>query len=129
MNKKESIEGKQAFPLVMSEQIVEPGLSERRYYIGQALQGMCAMPSMAGVSFSVTAKSAIAQADAVMALLYPDEQELDDTQVDFGDLGDLNDLTSGQMVYRLHSYVCARGVEQQNQANTWLFEGVFASLD
>lgn len=66
-NSKEPIEGKPAFPGRSTH-----GLSERRYYIGQALTGLIANPRSV-TSFSQIAIEAIRQADAVMALLYPDE--------------------------------------------------------
>ena len=51
------------------------GLSERRYYIGQALAGYCASHQYCGVEYEQLAKIAIAQADAVMKQLYPQPKE------------------------------------------------------
>ena len=47
------------------------GMSERRYYIGQALAGYCASHQYCGTEYGQLAKIAIQQADAVMQLLYP----------------------------------------------------------
>lgn len=47
------------------------GLSERRYYIGQALAGFCANPKFAHASAEDIAVLAEHQADHVMRLLYP----------------------------------------------------------
>lgn len=51
------------------------GLSERRYYIGQALMGFCANIHITESSMDAIAKIAIDQADAVMQLLYPQPKE------------------------------------------------------
>jgi len=51
------------------------GLSERRYYIGQALQGLCANPNLTQNKAELIGELAIYQADAVMALLHPDIKE------------------------------------------------------
>lgn len=67
-NPKEPIEGKPAFPGRSTH-----GLSERRYYIGKALQGFCANPEMSLTSGESIAVMAIQQANALMRLLYPDE--------------------------------------------------------
>ena len=67
------IEGEPAFP---SDRYGQAGLSERRYYIGQALMGFCTNTSlMVDASFEATAAMAIQQADAVMSLLYPQPKE------------------------------------------------------
>lgn len=46
------------------------GLSERRYYIGQALAGFCANPDMTDNDIDTMAALAIQQADSLMFLLY-----------------------------------------------------------
>ena len=51
------------------------GLSERRYYIGQALMGFCANPKMTYHDHEPMAKLAIQQADAIMQILYPQPKE------------------------------------------------------
>ena len=70
MNK--PIEGDPAFP---SDRYGETGLTERRYYIGQALQGLCANPNLTQASYRDVAGRAITQADAVMQLLYPQTEK------------------------------------------------------
>jgi len=70
MNK--PIEGSPAFP---SDRYGETGLSERRYYIGKALQGLCANPVLTQNKAELIGRLAIYQADAVMALLYPQPKE------------------------------------------------------
>ena len=51
------------------------GLSERRYYIGQALAGICANPNLSQASYGDVALIAITQADEVMKFLYPQPKE------------------------------------------------------
>ena len=51
------------------------GLSERRYYIGQALMGICANPNRSHWKANGAAAEAIKIADAVMSLLYPQPKE------------------------------------------------------
>lgn len=73
------IEGKPAFPTHPLEHDRywhegETGLSERRYYIGQALAGFCANPEMTHHDHESMAKLAIQQADALMKFLYPQTQ-------------------------------------------------------
>lgn len=70
MNK--PIEGESAFP---SDRYGETGLSERRYYIGQALAGLCANPELTKNKAELIGELSIYQADAVMALLYPQPKE------------------------------------------------------
>jgi len=62
-------EGKPAFPV--PSDAWDNGLSERRYYIGQALAGFCANPRFAHASAEDIAVLAEHQADHVMRLLYP----------------------------------------------------------
>ena len=71
------IEGEPAFPNGPHDGFPACyGLSERRYYIGQALMGFCTNTSlMVDASFEATAAMAIQQADAVMSLLYPQPKE------------------------------------------------------
>lgn len=80
------IEGKPAFPHGpleiyddtthrWSSVDAKPGLSERRYYIGQALAGFCANPKFANASAEDIAVLAEHQADHVMRLLYPQPKE------------------------------------------------------
>lgn len=66
------IEGEPAFP---SDRYGETGLSERRYYIGQALAGICANPNRSHWKANGSAAEAIKVADAVMQLLYPQPKE------------------------------------------------------
>ena len=70
-NPKEPIEGKPAFPGRSTH-----GLSERRYYIGQALAGICANPESLKEDFvHYPGEMAIAQVDHLMSLLYPQPKE------------------------------------------------------
>lgn len=55
-----------------------PGMSLRQYYIGQALAGYCASYQYCGSEYGQLAKIAIQQADAVMALLYPQSTKEND---------------------------------------------------
>ena len=71
-NPKEPIEGKPAFPGRSTH-----GLSERRYYIGQALMGFNANPKFAVMPHDAIALMAVNQADAVMQQLYPQPKETD----------------------------------------------------
>ena len=66
------IEGKPAFP---SDRYGQTGLTERRYYIGQALAGICANPNRDHWKADGVAVEAIKNADAVMSLLYPQPKE------------------------------------------------------
>ena len=66
------IEGEPAFP---SDRYGDRGLSERRYYIGQALAGICANPNLSQASYSDAALIAITQADEIMKFLYPQPKE------------------------------------------------------
>ena len=66
------IEGSPAFP---SDRYGETGLSERRYYIGQALMGFNANPKFAVMPHDAIALMAVNQADAVMQQLYPQPKE------------------------------------------------------
>lgn len=68
------IEGKPAFP---SDRCGQTGLTERRYYIGQALMGICANPNRSHWKVNGAAAEAIKVADAVMQLLYPQQKETD----------------------------------------------------
>ncbi len=68
------IEGKPAFP---SDRYGQTGLTERRYYIGQALAGICANPNRSHWKANGAAAEAIKIADAVMQLLYPQPKETD----------------------------------------------------
>ena len=72
------IEGEPAFPLTIAPETVEfyRGLSERRYYIGQALQGLCANPELTKNKAELIGELSIYQADAVMQLLYPQQKEI-----------------------------------------------------
>lgn len=47
------------------------GLSERRYYIGQALQGFCANPNFSHAQADDIALLVLHQADHIMKALYP----------------------------------------------------------
>ena len=84
MNK--PIEGESAFPHGPLEVYDEArqrwysidarrGLSERRYYIGQALMGFNANPKFAVMPHDAIALMAVNQADTVMQLLYPQPKE------------------------------------------------------
>ena len=66
------IEGSPAFP---SDRYGETGLSERRYYIGQALMGFNANPNFSHAQADDIALLAIHQADHVMKQLYPQPKE------------------------------------------------------
>ena len=70
MNK--PIEGSRAFP---SDRYGATGLSERRYYIGQALMGFNANPNFSHAQADDIALLAIHQADHVMKQLYPQPKE------------------------------------------------------
>jgi hypothetical protein len=52
-----------------------PGMSERRWYIGQALQGLCANPNLAQTPVGQLAHMAIEEADNLMYMLYPQPKE------------------------------------------------------
>lgn len=53
-----------------------PGMSERRYYIGQALAGICANPESLKEDFvHYPGEMAIAQVDYLMSLLYPQTEK------------------------------------------------------
>ncbi len=52
-----------------------PGMTLRQWYIGQALQGLCANPNLSQASYSDTALIAITQADEIMQFLYPQPKE------------------------------------------------------
>jgi hypothetical protein len=52
-----------------------PGMSLREWYIGQALQGLCANPDLAQNKAELIGELSIYQADAVMSLLYPQPKE------------------------------------------------------
>jgi len=67
------IEGEPAFPV--PSDAWDNGLSERRYYIGQALMGICANPNRSHWKANGAAAEAIKIADAVMQLLYPQPKE------------------------------------------------------
>lgn len=80
------IEGESAFPHGPLEVYDEarqrwnsvdakPGLSERRYYIGQALMGFNANPNFSHAQADDIALLAIHQADRVMKQLYPQPKE------------------------------------------------------
>lgn len=66
------IEGKPAFP---SDRYGQTGLTERRYYIAAALQGLCANPNLTQNKAELIGELSIYQADAVMQLLYPQPKE------------------------------------------------------
>ena len=70
MNK--PIEGESAFP---SDRYGETGLSERRYYIGQALAGLCANPNFSQAPIGQLAHMAIEEADNLMSMLYPQTEK------------------------------------------------------
>lgn len=53
----------------------KPGLTERRYYIGQALMGICANPNRSHWKANGAAAEAIKIADSVMQILYPQPKE------------------------------------------------------
>lgn len=63
------IEGKPAFPVPSAAG--DNGISERRYYLGQALAGFCANPKFSHATAEDIAVLAEHQADHVMRLLYP----------------------------------------------------------
>ena len=69
------IEGESAFP---SDRFGMSGISERRYYIGKALMGLCANPDLTQNKIESIAQIAIDQADAVMSLLFPHPSEPDE---------------------------------------------------
>lgn len=80
------IEGKPAFPHGPLEVYddtthrwssldAKPGMSERRWYIGQALAGFNANPKFAVMPHDAIALMAVNQADAVMQQLYPQPKE------------------------------------------------------
>lgn len=62
-------EGKPVFPV--PDDAWGDGISERRYYIGQALMGICANPNGNTWDHEGAATEAIGIADAVMSILYP----------------------------------------------------------
>lgn len=66
------IEGEPAFP---SDRYGQTGLTERRYYIGQALMGFNANPNFSHAQADDIALLAIHQADHVMKQLYPQPKE------------------------------------------------------
>ena len=83
-----SIEGEPAFPngphggsIHYEDGHVEhqypgsPGMSLRQWYIGKALQGLCANPNLTQNKAELIGELSIYQADAVMALLYPQPKE------------------------------------------------------
>jgi len=67
------IEGEPAFPV--PSDAWDNGLSERRYYIGQALMGFNANPNFSHAQADDIALLAIHQADHVMKQLYPQPKE------------------------------------------------------
>jgi len=70
------IEGEPAFPNGPHDGFPACyGLSERRYYIGQALAGICANPNGNTWDHDGAATEAIKIADAVMQQLYPQQKE------------------------------------------------------
>lgn len=69
------IEGEPAFPNGPHDGFPACyGLSERRYYIGQALAGFCANPDFTNTPYDNIAEAALAQVDALMQSLYPQTQ-------------------------------------------------------
>ena len=52
-----------------------PGMTLRQWYIGKALQGLCANPDLTQNKAELIGELSIYQADAVMALLYPQPKE------------------------------------------------------
>lgn len=52
-----------------------PGMSLREWYIAAALQGLCANPNLTQNKAELIGELSIYQADAVMALLYPQPKE------------------------------------------------------
>lgn len=51
------------------------GLSERRYYIGQALAGLCANPNFSQAPIGQLAYMAIEETDNLMSMLYPQTEK------------------------------------------------------
>ena len=52
-----------------------PGMTLRQWYIGKALQGLCANPDLTQNKAELIGELSIYQADAVMSLLYPQTEK------------------------------------------------------
>ena len=53
----------------------KPGMTLRQWYIGKALQGLCANPDLTQNKAELIGELSIYQADAVMSLLYPQTEK------------------------------------------------------